>query len=89
MANHIIVDDNQAVEGNFIGWDYAHYGDYIGFYEDKTIWKDKDTKGMKRWTTQEIFEEVKDACYQLKQLEEESPADKILKSWGMKKMKMK
>lgn len=21
------------IKGNFIGWDYAHYGDYMGYYE--------------------------------------------------------
>lgn len=40
-------------KGWFIGWDYAHYGDYTGFgcptYEEQ----------YKKWTTEEIVEECK------------------------------
>lgn len=62
---HVGETSKDIVEGKFIGWDYAHAGDYAGYYEDNPIWEDE-----KKWTTQEIFEEVKEACYQLKQLEE-------------------
>lgn len=61
MSDHLFIDDTQDVEGKFIGWDYAHAGDYAGYYGDDEVWKDE-----KKWTTQEIFEEVKDACFQLK-----------------------
>lgn len=53
------IDENGGfIEGKFIGWDYAHAGDYyayLGFESDK------------KWTTKEIQEEVRDACYQLEE----------------------
>jgi hypothetical protein len=46
--------------GNFIGWDYAHAGDYAGYFgDDLVLGKDK------KWTTEEIVEEVKNVCQQL------------------------
>ena len=45
-----------------MGWDYAHYGDYAG-YEDK-LPIGLRTEG-KRWTTEEIFKDVKEVCYQV------------------------
>lgn len=80
MADHLFTDDTRDVEGKFIGWDYSHYGDYLGY--DRYYGCDKEDK---KWTTQEIFEEVKDACYQLKQLEEESPADELFEELGYEK----
>ena len=61
-------ENNQKMEGWFIGWDYAHYGDYAG-YEEK-LPKELQTGG-KKWTTEEIFKEVKSVCYQLQKTEEE------------------
>ena len=83
MADHLFIDDTQDVDGKFIGWDYAHAGDYTGYFGEER-WKALEMDG-KKWTTQEIFEEVKDACYQLKQLEEESPADKMFEELEYKK----
>ena len=41
----------------WIGWDYAHLHDYMA---------DNDYgQYRKKWTTEEIFKEVKEACYQL------------------------
>ena len=40
-----------------IGWDYAHCGDYSGYYEDGKDWK--------KWTSTEILEEVKNAIKQI------------------------
>ena len=42
----------------FIGWDYAHYNDYAG-YEERFP-KEMRTGG-KKWTTEEIFEDVVNA----------------------------
>lgn len=39
-----------------IGWDYAHYGDYAGFY---------GISEGKKWTTREIVDECKDVIRQL------------------------
>lgn len=48
-------------DGHWIGWDYAHACDYIGYLPvDFTI-----TNGLKKWTTKEILEEVKDVIEQL------------------------
>lgn len=57
--------DNElmSVKSNswFIGWDYAHYNDYCGFYEGTDI----DTTNMKKWTTEEIIEDCKNAIDQI------------------------
>lgn len=51
--------DNKAW---YIGWDYAHYGDYNGF-EEKVP---KEFRvGGKKWTTEEIKNEVIEVCYQI------------------------
>lgn len=46
-------------DGFWIGWDYAHLGDYVynSFYSC--------LHEEKQWTTEEIFEEVKDVIEQL------------------------
>lgn len=61
-AEEGIYANNQKVEGWFIGWDYAHCGDYMGYYEKipKSL-----HMGGKKWTTKEIYEEVRAACYQI------------------------
>lgn len=66
-SDHIWTSDNQRIEGWFIGWDYAHFGDYIG-YEEKIPSRYR-TDG-KKWTTEEIQKEVYDVCYQLKNLKD-------------------
>lgn len=46
----------------WIGWDYAHWGDYCGYH----ALFDFDSEFVeKRWTTAEILEEVKDVIKQL------------------------
>lgn len=40
--------------GWWVGWDYAHFGDYSGLISDG-----------KKWTTAEVYEHVKDATNQL------------------------
>ena len=32
--NYLFLENNQKIEGWFVGWDYIHYGDYAG-YEEK------------------------------------------------------
>ena len=58
------IEENKKIEGYFIGWDY---GDYIGIEE---IIPMAFRTGGKRWTTEEILEEVEDVCEQIKRLEE-------------------
>lgn len=48
----------------FIGWDYAHFGDYYeleGWYPNQL----KLYENWKKWTTEEILEEVKDVIEQI------------------------
>lgn len=46
-------DENDNV--SYIGWDYAHCSDFAGYYTEKDEWLWNYTK---RWTTEEIQEEV-------------------------------
>lgn len=62
--DHLYVENEQRIEGWFIGWDYGHCGDYAGYYERMGIVSDE-----KKWTTEEIKREVTEACYQLNCLE--------------------
>lgn len=62
-------------ESWFIGWDYAHLGDYCGYEEDMP--ESVRTYG-KKWTTEEIIEECKNAIDQIiefenKEILEEEP----------------
>lgn len=65
--DHLWISENQKIEGWFIGWDYAHYGDYAGYEE---ILPKEMRIGGKKWTTEEIFKEVKEVCYQLRKSED-------------------
>lgn len=59
-------------ESWFIGWDYAHAGDYMGYYESfskyniHTLNSDYDNK---KWTTEEIIKECKNAIKQIIEIE--------------------
>ena len=55
--DHVIGDEERW----FFGWDYAHSGDYEGYYEDS---KFEVLQGYKKWTTEEIFEEVENVIDQ-------------------------
>lgn len=55
-------------ENWFIGWDYAHYDDYVGFYED--LPDSLKNNNLKRWTTEEIIEECKNGIEQIIMYEE-------------------
>ena len=52
----------------WIGWDYAHYQDYTpALYE--ALKNTKQAKQLKKWTTEEIFEDVKSVINQLIKVE--------------------
>lgn len=58
----------------FIGWDYAHVGDYMGYYADMKEWGLNSINLLaddKKWTTEEIIEECKSAIEQIIDLESE------------------
>lgn len=58
------ISETKGIGGSwFIGWDYAHFEDYIGFEE---IYPSDFRTGSKKWTTQEILQEV---FYVIDQLE--------------------
>ena len=59
----------------YLGWDYAHYCDYAGYYTKFNFCNDYECK---RWTTTEIYEEVKSVIEQLIVLEERWGADESL-----------
>lgn len=49
----------------YLGWDYGHSGDYMGYYSE-TFGCIFDAH---RWTTEEVFEEVKSVIEQLNNAE--------------------
>ena len=55
-------NNERYTDGKWLGWDYAHAGDYFG-----NGWNDTD---FKKWTTEEILEEVKSVIAQVKEYEE-------------------
>ena len=52
----------------FIGWDYAHAGDYAG-YSEKYPELSRLSIYDKKWTTEEIFEDVVSVIQQIKKEE--------------------
>ena len=50
--------------GWFIGWDYAHYTDFAGYYTNL----DRELYSLKRWTTQEIVNECKEVIDRIVEL---------------------
>lgn len=64
--NYLIVENEKLTNTWFIGWDYAHYGDYYGYDE---MLPEKIKIGGKKWTTKEIREDVYFVCKQLRKAE--------------------
>ena len=54
----------RGLDGFYIGWDYAHAGDFTGDYLDGDY---RFGKHEKKWTTEEIFEDVKSVIHQLEE----------------------
>lgn len=52
----------------FIGWDYAHYGDYVGYHDSVFMSNYCDA----RYTTDDIVRECQRVIRQLKELEDVS-----------------
>ena len=65
--DYLYISKNNKVDGWFVGWDYAHYNDYAGY--DEIMPKEIQTGG-KKWTTEEIYKEVKEDCYHLNNIKE-------------------
>lgn len=58
FENHL-PNSQKHIKGKWLGWDYGHCCDYI-FYCDGFA-----NKG-KKWTTEEVLEEIKDVIAQIK-----------------------
>ena len=56
-----INDKREKVSGWFIGWDYGHYNDYAGY--EMNLPEEIRSNG-KKWTTEEIFKDVKNVIEQ-------------------------
>ncbi len=83
--DHLYISDSQKLEGYFIGWDYAHCYDYAGYEERLPI--TVRTNG-KKWTTQEIYKEVRAACYKIQKAEQAmSKADEMFEAEGFKMLR--
>ena len=67
INDSITIENNQKIDGWFIGWDYGHYGDYMGIEELVPM---EFRIGGKKWTTQEIYKELREACYQIQKGED-------------------
>ena len=59
------IDDNRY----FIGWDYAHYCDYVGYHSMFGV--DEAPFGDRRYTTEDVVRECKNVIEQLIKLEQE------------------
>lgn len=55
----LYISDDVFIDSYFIGWDYAHYGDYFIF----------DNEYTKKWTTEEIIKDCKKVIDQVKKIE--------------------
>lgn len=53
-----------GIKGWFIGWDYAHAGDYVGYYDNLPKYLHRYDE--KKWTTEEILDDVIDVTKQLR-----------------------
>lgn len=63
-------------ENWFIGWDYAHAGDYMGYYEDFNNWGISTINSLrddKKWTTEEIVKDCEKAIDQIIDIEKSEP----------------
>lgn len=61
----LAVDDEGERGHKFVGWDYAHAGDFCGYYIGEVAFE----MFCKRWTTKEIVIECKYAIDQINELE--------------------
>ena len=71
--DYLYIENNQKIEGWFIGWDYIHYGDYAGYEEKIATIYEKIEKTLQNEVVkeEEFFKDVKAVCYQLQKIKEE------------------
>ncbi len=64
--DYLYISKNQKIEKSwFIGWDYAHCDDFVGY----SLRFPKELQNGKKWTVEEIEKEVYNVCKQLKKIE--------------------
>jgi len=70
----LFVDD--SLKGWYIGWDYAHPGDYVGYMLG--VYEDLGTPcADKKWKTEEIYEEVKKVIEQISNYKKKGANDMV------------
>lgn len=64
-ASNFLYGDEQSKKSEtwWIGWDYAHWSDYVGY---GTTWVSESDR---KWTTQEIYQEVINVIARLRSVE--------------------
>lgn len=66
--DYLYIPENENLKNSwFIGWDYAHAGDYFGYNENFLLYLQE--RNNKKWTTKEIQQDVYSVCEQLKEME--------------------
>lgn len=64
----LFISENEKAEGEwFIGWDYAHWNDYMPYYDEMNF--NSRHNNFKKWTTEEIKQECENAIDELKDKE--------------------
>lgn len=77
------------LKGKFIGWDYAHAGDYMAYYDENEY--DLLARTSKKWTTEELIKEAEEVARQVAQYNVNIKIDLEvgeyvrLKHWGISK----
>lgn len=62
FSSNQIGTESGVLTGWWLGWDYAHYGDYLGY---EMMFPEELHTNDKKWTTKEIFKDVKSVIEQL------------------------
>lgn len=65
-SNDLIFNPIENNNDWVIGWDYAHYDDYMGYYEFDCLKDCESFSHSKKWTTEELLDEVKSVINQIR-----------------------
>ena len=63
--NYLLADPDKK-DYWVVGWDYAHYDDYVGYYDEALV----NAELTKKWTTEEMIEDCKKAIDRLNEIAE-------------------
>lgn len=70
-SNYLRSIANEDEERFFIGWDYAHYMDYVGYY-NLNEFQPSFSEHLKKFTTKEIVDDCLEVIEQLISLERDN-----------------